>query len=397
MSVEARLLTTVPEFTEAVRLQQHIWGFSEIELLPVRLFVVAGKIGGQSFGAYDQGRMVAFTLAIPGLKKTPSGPRPYLHSHMLGVLPEYRDHGLGRLLKYAQRERALADGFDLMEWTFDPLELKNAYFNLERLGAIVRRYVLNQYGTTTSPLHGGMPTDRCIAEWNLIREGRVHAPVEDRIRCDFSVLSVQLEGGRFLISDGKTTIEADRCISTIPLQGLVPALNDVPPAVTDALGRLVYNGVACVFVGLRGRVPPLSWVYLPEPGLGHANRVSFPSNYSTGTAPAGCGSILAECTYRPGDAVAEMDDDALAAHVLDRLEAMGVLRREEVAFTGVARQPFAYVVYDLAYQESVRTVREFVASRGIDLVGRFAEFEYLNMDGCIRHALDYVRGRGPCA
>jgi protoporphyrinogen oxidase len=225
----------------------------------------------------------------------------------------------------------------------------------------------------------------------------IAAPVEDRIRCGFCVRSVRREDGRFLVSDGEETIEADRCISTIPLQALVPALEDVPPTVTDALGRLVYNGVACVFVGLRARVPPLSWVYLPEPGLGHANRASFPSNYSTETAPAGCGSVLAECTYRPGDPVAEMDDDALAEHVLDRLEAMGVLRREEVAVTGVARQPFAYVVYDLAYQESIRTVREFVASRGIDLVGRFAEFEYLNMDGCIRHALDYVRGRGPCA
>ncbi|HWR53137.1 MAG TPA: GNAT family N-acetyltransferase [Bryobacteraceae bacterium] len=181
MSVEARLLTTVEEFAAAVRLQQQIWGFSDVELLPVRLFVVASKIGGQSFGAYDQGRMVAFTIAIPGLKKTPCGPKPYLHSHMLGVCPEYRDRGVGRLLKYAQRERAIADGFDLMEWTFDPLELKNAYFNLERLGAVVRRYVLNQYGTTTSPLHGGMPTDRCVAEWYLLRDCRVQAPVEDRI------------------------------------------------------------------------------------------------------------------------------------------------------------------------------------------------------------------------
>jgi protoporphyrinogen oxidase len=91
-----------------------------------------------------------------------------------------------------------------------------------------------------------------------------------------------------------------------------------------------------------------------------------------------------------------MDDDTLVDHVLDRLEAMGVLHREEVILTGVARQPFAYVVYDLAYQDTVRAVKDFVALRGIDLVGRFAEFEYLNMDGCIRHALDYVRGCGPC-
>lgn len=165
-AIAARLLTTVEDYREAVALQQKIWGFADLELLPVRLFVVAGKIGGQSFGAFDGSRMVAFTLAIPGCKRGEKG-GVYLHSHMLGVLPEYRNRGIGRMLKLAQREKALADGLDLMEWTFDPLELKNAFLNIERLGAVVRRYVLNQYGTTSSHLHGSLPTDRCIAEWWL--------------------------------------------------------------------------------------------------------------------------------------------------------------------------------------------------------------------------------------
>ena len=86
---------------------------------------------------------------------------------MLGVMKEYRDAGVGRMLKLEQRKDALARGIELMEWTFDPLEIKNAYFNMERLGAIVRRFVLNQYGTTSSKLHAGLPTDRCIAEWWL--------------------------------------------------------------------------------------------------------------------------------------------------------------------------------------------------------------------------------------
>jgi predicted GNAT superfamily acetyltransferase len=86
---------------------------------------------------------------------------------MLGVLPEYRDSGIGRRLKLEQREDALARGIALIEWTFDPLELKNAFFNIERLGAVVRRYVPNLYGITASPLHGGLPTDRCYAEWWL--------------------------------------------------------------------------------------------------------------------------------------------------------------------------------------------------------------------------------------
>ncbi|HEY7304570.1 MAG TPA: GNAT family N-acetyltransferase [Bryobacteraceae bacterium] len=170
-ALEIHQLSKLSEFSDAVRLQREIWGFEDVELLPLRLFVVASKIGGQVLGAFYGGRMVAFCLCIPGLK---SGGKYYLHSHMLGVLPEYRNTGLGRKLKLKQREYALASGIDLIEWTFDPLEIKNAFFNIERLGAIVRRYVHNQYGTTTSHLHGGLPTDRLIAEW-WIRTERVEA------------------------------------------------------------------------------------------------------------------------------------------------------------------------------------------------------------------------------
>jgi predicted GNAT superfamily acetyltransferase len=170
--IEIRALTTLDEMREAVKLQQTVWGFDEFELIPVRLFVTASKVGGQAFGAFDGGRMIGFCLAIPGIKQP--GNKSYLHSHMLGVLKEYRDAGVGRLLKLAQRTEALSRGIELMEWTFDPLEIKNAYFNIERLGAVVRRYVLNQYGTTSSKLHAGLPTDRCVAEW-LLANPRVEA------------------------------------------------------------------------------------------------------------------------------------------------------------------------------------------------------------------------------
>lgn len=160
--LKIRKLTTQTEFATVVQLQQEIWGYADVELLPLRLFIVAEKIGGQVLGAFDGSRMVAFCLAIPGLK---SGGKHYLHSHMLGVLPEYRNSGLGRQMKLMQREEALSRGIELIEWTFDPLELKNAYFNIERLGAVVRRFVRNQYGSTSSHLHGGLPTDRCTAEW----------------------------------------------------------------------------------------------------------------------------------------------------------------------------------------------------------------------------------------
>lgn len=173
--IEIRGLRGLDELNEAVRLQKEIWGFADIELLPLRLFVVAQKVGGQTLGAFDGERMVGFLLAIPGLKQGTM----YLHSHMMGVLPEYRNLRIGRRLKLAQREEALSRGIRLIEWTFDPLELKNAFFNIERLGAIVRRYVRNQYGTTSSPLHGGLPTDRCVAEWHL-DSPRVTAIAEGR-------------------------------------------------------------------------------------------------------------------------------------------------------------------------------------------------------------------------
>ena len=105
--MEIHKLTKQAEFAEAVRLQREIWGYPMWNCCPRRLFVVADKIGGQVLGAFDGARMVAFCLAIPGLK--PGGSH-YLHSHMLGVLPEYRDSGLGRMLKLGQREKHCLPG-----------------------------------------------------------------------------------------------------------------------------------------------------------------------------------------------------------------------------------------------------------------------------------------------
>ncbi|MFZ0774723.1 MAG: GNAT family N-acetyltransferase [Candidatus Sulfotelmatobacter sp.] len=166
MSVDAivvRRCQGLDELRACVNLQKEIWSFSDAELVPLRMFVVAEKVGGQVMGAFERGEMVGFALSVPG---TRSG-RIYLHSHMLAVGKEHRNSGLGRRLKLLQREDALARGIELIEWTFDPLEIKNAYLNIERLGAIARRYNINQYGVTSSPLQGGLPSDRLIAEWWL--------------------------------------------------------------------------------------------------------------------------------------------------------------------------------------------------------------------------------------
>lgn len=156
-----RNCTTLEEFAACVALQKEIWGFSDAELVPLRIFSLAPKIGGQVVGAWDGQELVGFAMAIPGNRYG----RPYLHSHMVAVKDGYRNIGMGRKLKLFQRDDAIARDYELMEWTFDPLEIKNSYFNFERLGAIARRYNVNQYGITNSPLQGALPTDRLVAEW----------------------------------------------------------------------------------------------------------------------------------------------------------------------------------------------------------------------------------------
>lgn len=179
-AVTIRKCEALEEMQACFALQKEVWNFSDADLVPVRLFVVANKIGGHVIAAFDGGELVGFALAIPGNRYG----RPYLHSQMLAVRQQYRNGGLGRRLKLCQRDDALARGFELMEWTFDPLEIKNAYLNIEKLGAIARRYNVNQYGITTSPLQGGLPTDRLVAEW-WMKSRRVETVIDGGRRPEF--------------------------------------------------------------------------------------------------------------------------------------------------------------------------------------------------------------------
>jgi predicted GNAT superfamily acetyltransferase len=154
-------LHAAEDMQACVELQQRVWGYTAIDTVPDQIFIVAAKTGGHVLLARDRDEPIGFALAFVASR----GGRTYLHSHMVAVLEEYQNRGVGRLLKLAQREDALQRGFDLIEWTFDPLQLKNARFNITRLGAIIRHYIPNLYGQTSSRLHAGLPTDRLVAEW----------------------------------------------------------------------------------------------------------------------------------------------------------------------------------------------------------------------------------------
>ena len=162
-SITVRSCDSLEDFHACVALQREIWGEEDLEVEPATLFVVAAHTGGQVLGAYEGNTLVGFTLALAALRHG----APFLHSHRTGVHANYRDCGVGRMLKLFQREEALSRDIRLLEWTFDPLALRNAHFNLNRLGAICRRYLPNLYGVTTSPLHRGLATDRLVAEWYL--------------------------------------------------------------------------------------------------------------------------------------------------------------------------------------------------------------------------------------
>jgi predicted GNAT superfamily acetyltransferase len=172
--IVVRSCQTLDVFYRCVDLQREIWGEADLEVEPATAFVVAAHTGGQVLGAFDGDRLVGYTLAVAGVQAG----IPYLHSHMTGVHADYRDRGVGRALKLFQREEALSRGICRIAWTFDPLELRNAHFNLNRLGAIAREYHPNLYGVTTSPLHRGMVTDRLLAEW-FLDSARVEAAIHE--------------------------------------------------------------------------------------------------------------------------------------------------------------------------------------------------------------------------
>jgi len=169
------------ELEACVRLQEETWGYDASDIIPRKAFLVMQHVGGQVIGAFDSGipgaeaggdprSLVGFAMSLPGVKageKNTMRPRAYLHSHMLAVKDGYRNRGLGAQLKLEQRREALVRGIKHMEWTFDPLEIKNAWLNIHKLGAIARQYRVNFYGVSSSRLQGGLPTDRLLAEWEL--------------------------------------------------------------------------------------------------------------------------------------------------------------------------------------------------------------------------------------
>ena len=159
--MEIRRLKTPEEYREGERVQRVVWHFPDREIVPLNELVVLQKHGGHVFGAFDDGKMIAFCFGCPAYRDG----KVYHYSRMLGVMPGNKDSGIGTTMKLKQREYVLKQGLDLVVWTFDPLQSRNAYLNIEKLGCVIREYSVNLYPESASRFNKGLESDRFTPEW----------------------------------------------------------------------------------------------------------------------------------------------------------------------------------------------------------------------------------------
>lgn len=171
-TIVIRKIESLAEMHEVERLQREIWGVDELDVLPALALKPQTEVGAILMGAFAEGRMVGFVFGFPGILDG----EIILHSDMLGISEEYRSHSLGYLLKFAQRDAAMALGVKKITWTFDPLQSRNAHFNFSKLGVTSDRYYVNYYGVTSSFLHRH-GTDRLWVTW-LLNSERVVSRVD---------------------------------------------------------------------------------------------------------------------------------------------------------------------------------------------------------------------------
>lgn len=182
VAIRLRILEAPEEMVRIEELQRQIWPGNETEIVPGHIFLAAIHNGGLVIGAFDDAdNLVGFVFGFPGLYQTPDGPRPKHCSHMLGVLPEYRDHGVGFSLKRAQWQMVRHQGLDRITWTYDPLASRNAYLNITKLGAVCNIYLQDEYGQMHDHLNMGLPSDRFQVDW-WINSQRVNHRLSKRAR-----------------------------------------------------------------------------------------------------------------------------------------------------------------------------------------------------------------------
>ena len=213
-----------------------------------------------------------------------------------------------------------------------------------------------------------------------------------KVQTDFRVAALRrCDGGWAVTSDRGEERRYRQIIATLPIGALLSALGDAPAPVHEASEALRYNSLRVALIGVQGTdLPAYTALYVPDPeSLYH--RVCYNQVFSPDMVPAGCSSVSCEITVKPGSDLDHWSDERILDRVVDDLVRDGVLSREAICFRQVHRERYAYVVYTLGYSDRVRVIRQYTEERGIHLAGRFAEYQYVNTDACVRRALDLAR------
>ncbi|HZY89775.1 MAG TPA: FAD-dependent oxidoreductase [Gemmataceae bacterium] len=226
------------------------------------------------------------------------------------------------------------------------------------------------------PLHGGF-------------EALVKAIIKDhsKVACNTRVQSIRKEGGAWAVSDGQKTRRYDRLVMAFPVAEAIKCFEGVPAEVVEAVRGLRYNALRVAFIAVNNEsLMDKSAVYIPDPTV-HPHRVCYMGFFSPNTVRPGTSSLVAETTVRPGDAVDRLSNDEFLDLVIGDLDRVGILRKQDVIVRDTRRVEYAYPVYDHNYTKNVGVLRDWFGSLGIDQLGRFAEFDYINSDECIHRAM----------
>lgn len=217
-------------------------------------------------------------------------------------------------------------------------------------------------------------------------------PIGGKIVINFEVKKIVKKNDTFEISDKKETRIYDQIISTIPIHDLINSLN-APKEINLAVQNLNYNSLITVMIGIdKSKITDFSWLYIPDKKV-LTHRISFPSNYSPHVGPTNTSSILAEITCNVGDNIWEMTDQEIMDRTVKDLKSLGVIDQKNICFNHVKRMKYAYVISDLSCNDNMNIINQYLEHFGINLIGRFAEFKYLNMDACVRESMNFVNNK----
>lgn len=221
-------------------------------------------------------------------------------------------------------------------------------------------------------------------------EALVHgfaARAKGPVRTGREVLRVSGGPGAWKVETAQGVETYETLVSTLPIHELARVWDGFPAAGREALGRLRYNSLINVLIGVKvAERHPWTALYVPDMDIA-SHRISFMCNFSEHCAPEGHEAVMAEITTNPGDGIHELPDEAVIARVLSDLERMGIVRPGDVVYRRAIRFEYGYPVYDLDYFEQVGKLRGAVAEAGVHLLGRFAQFDYINSDVCVERAL----------